>query len=90
MYIQYRSATNVISAILNVGQDVDEDWPLFVKVGIKINIMYYILERSLIIKVSIFLIFSRIMMEKTMLLLCNLVIWFGMSQPLWFMAGHTL
>ena len=33
MYVLFRSATNVISAILNVGQDVDEDWPLFVKVG---------------------------------------------------------
>lgn len=70
MFIQYRSATNVISAILNIGQDVDEDWPLFVKVGIKINIMYYVLERSLIIKVSIFFnlfLISRIMMGKTML-----------------------
>ena len=66
MYIQYRSATNVISAILNVGQDVDEDWPLFVKVGIKIDILYYVLElRSQFF--NLFLI-SRIMMGKTMLL----------------------
>ena len=65
MFIQYRSATNVISAILNIGQDVDEDWPLFVKVGIKINIMYYVLElRSQFF--NLFLI-SRIMMGKTML-----------------------
>ena len=65
MYIQYRSATNVISAILNVGQDVDEDWPLFVKVGIKIDILYYVLElRSQFF--NLFLI-SRIMMGKTML-----------------------
>ena len=27
-----RPSTHVISAILNVGQDVEEDWPLFVKV----------------------------------------------------------